>query len=261
MRRVAYCEDHQSLIAHLTQSLLLPYSWLDGDPLPPPTAVPVSGDGGGQAALMRRISFTFLCDNPNPSSLPPPHTSSPSLPPSPPTNPKSSLSRQLSFNPFSSSSSASSSGDLLSFSEDLSQNTTFGNLSHWAEGLFQSLDLPKSSFQSPQGIDLVSSRHLLVASLPSSEEKISSLAVEEQEKERKPDEGEALHSQLGEWIQQIETNEMQSCNGCVFGDIQRGSRVKNLNKYRQGLIGEESDGMTIPPLLQVLKERYHPPPL
>ena len=74
--------------------------------------------------------------------------------------------------------------------------------------------------------------------------------------------GGAIHSQLEEWIQQIDTSEMQSCGGCAFGDVKKGSHVKNLNKYRQGsILAEESDGMTIPPLLQVMKERYHHPAL
>jgi hypothetical protein len=274
MRRIAYCEDNQSLISQINQTLLAPYSWLDGNlPSSASSVAPFSQEEGEQqqAALMRKISLTFVRDNPifHPSSLLPQPSSASSLssplPPSPPTNSKSS-SRQLSFHPFfipSSSSASVSSGDPLSFSEE---KPTFGNFSHWAEGLFRSLDLPQSSFQSPQGIDLVSSRHLLVASLPSSDEKCSlaSATGEQDEAQEQLEERAAMHSQLEEWIQRIEMSEIENLTpgGCLFGDIQKGSRV-NLNKYRQGQIpaAEGSDEMVIPPLLQILSERYDPPPL
>lgn len=217
-KREEYCENsyekRQPIVSLITERILAPYSWLNSSEFERQ-----GFDEEDEAMTLKRIANTF---RPEIS----PFTSDSPLP-QPPSQETSTS--QYFFLPYSSSSENSS-----------QSHQSYVNSSHWAQELFQLLDLPKSTFES--SIDLVSSQHILIATSP------SSLSDENPQS--------IIASCSEEWNRGFIPPEMrlQSLGG--YGNIQTSKNDDkriNLQKYTRQVSSREEG---IPPLFHVIREKY-----
>lgn len=221
-RREEFCENsrerRQPLVSLITERLLAPYSWLDSSTL----------ENAENEVTLRRIANTFQIEsNPISEVLPSPPSSSIPVP-------------QYSFLPYSPPPSHNGSDSTFC------RERPFVHSSHWAQELFQLLDLPKSTFGSQ--VDLTNSQYLLIKSNASDNESQKYTSSHE-----RLDLDSVILSHSDPWNQSYTTPDMLPRYG-GFGDIHTstdGHRI-NLQKYTQ----LSNVGAAIPPVFQVIKEKY-----